>query len=297
MSDKIPCPKLACAKQISIVNNCPGDVNVSVVNGVAAFGPHLPSDLVDGNDDSKVAAKLLGSSSGADALSADDDEDRGKVKVAEDGDVLDAEVKEVSSLASTAGSHVFDDCGNEEMSADKPAACVDSLAHGLAPSNVSVLQLAPDPVVSALASAAPAPAQLAGILVSSAPSAVANVQPVHVALATVQVAPAATAPVVAMLGQVLHQADPQGLPALVSDESSSMPTRGDVRHRYGGVDSSNEAASVVLDFKHDPMETLYGFVVESLLLNLMSGKSYPVASLFEMAAAVGQAFSVMFFLK
>ena len=52
------------------------------------------------------------------------------------------------------------------------------------------------------------------------------------------------------------------MPAQVSDESLSMPTRGDVLRRYGGVDSSNEAASVVLDFEHDPMETLYQFVVD-----------------------------------
>ena len=130
------------------------------------------------------------------------------------------------------------------------------------PGNVSVLQLGPDPVVSAVAPAAPAPAQLAGILIASAPSAVVNIQPAPAASATLQVGPAATVPVVAMLGQVLQQADPQGLPALVSDESSLMPTCGDVRRCYGGVDNSNEAASVVLDFKHDPMETLYRFVVD-----------------------------------
>ena len=200
---------------------------------------------------------MLVSSSGADVLSAGDNEDRGEVKVAEDGDVLDAEVKKVSSVASTDGSHVFDDRGDDKLSADKRAACVDSLAHGLAPGNIGVVQLTPVQVVSAVVSTAPAPAQLAGILVSPAPSAIANLQLALVALAAVQVAPAATALVVAMLGQVLHQADPQGLPALVLDESSSMPTCGDVRRCYGGVDSSNEAASVVLDFKHDPMETLY----------------------------------------
>ena len=185
MSDKISCPKVACAKQISIVNNGPGDVHLSVVNGVAAFGPHLPSDLVDGNDDSNMAAKLLGSSSNADALSADDDEDCGEVEVAEDGDVLNAEVKKVSSIASTDGSHVFDDRGDDKLSVDKRASCVDSLAHGLAPGNIGVVQLELVPVVSAVASAAPAPAQLAGILVAPAPSAAAISQLALGALASI----------------------------------------------------------------------------------------------------------------
>ena len=253
MTDKSFCPELDCAKQISVVNNGPGDVHVTYVNGLAAYGPHLPSDMTEDVGDSKVAAKSVVESSGADVSSIGDVEDRGEVEVAENGKVLDDDVKDVKSVSSTAGSYVLDDRDNEEMSADERAARVHSLAFGSAPGNVSVLQLAPVPVASAAASAAPAPAQLPGVSVPSAPSAVANIQPAPASPASSQVA---AAPTVAMLGQVLHQADPQGLPALVSDESSSMPTRGDVRC-YGGVDSSSEATSVVLDFKHDPMETLY----------------------------------------
>ena len=40
MLDKIPCPEVACAQKISIVNNGPGDVHLLVVNGLDAFGPH-----------------------------------------------------------------------------------------------------------------------------------------------------------------------------------------------------------------------------------------------------------------
>ena len=258
MSDKNLCPELDCAKQISVVNNGPGSVHVSIVDGMAAYGPHLPSDLVEDVGDSKVAAKLVVESSGADVSSIGDVEDRGEVEVAEDGKVLDDDVEDVKSVSSTAGSYVLDDRGNEEMSADERAARVHSLAFGSAPGNVSVLQLGPSPVASAAASAAPAPAQLPGILVSLAPSAVVNIQPAPASPASSQVA---AAPTVAMLGQVLHQADPQGLPVVVSDESSSMPTCGDVLRRYGGVDGNSEAASVVLDFENDPMETLYRFVV------------------------------------
>ena len=262
MTDKSLRPELDSAQQISVVNNGPGSVHVTYVNGLAAYGPHLPSDMTEDVGDSKVAAKLVVESSDADVSSIGDVEDRGEVEVADDGKVLDDDVEDVKSVSSTAGSYVLDDRGNEEMSADERAARVHSLAFGSAPGNVSVLQLGPVPVALASVSPAPAPAQLPGILVASAPSAVVNVQPAPAALATLQVAPAATAPTVAMLGQVLHQADPQGLPALVSDESSLMPTRGDVLRRYGGVDSNSEAASVVLDFEHDPMETLYRFVVD-----------------------------------
>ena len=246
----------------SVVNNGPDSVHVSIVDGMAAYGPHLPSDLVEDVGDSKVAAKLLDSSSGVDASTAGDGEGRGEVEVADSGDVLESDDKDEKSVASKAGSYVYDDCDNEKMSADKRAARVDSLAFGSAPGNVSIIQLGPELVASAVASAAPAPAQLAGILVASAPSAVVNIQPAPADSATLQVGPASSVPVVAMLGQVLDQAEAQGVPAQVSDESLSMPTRGDVRRRYGDVDNSNEAASIVLDFEHDPMETLYWFVVD-----------------------------------
>ena len=109
MSDRTLRPELDCAKQILFVNNGSGNVHVSFVNGMAAYGPHLPSDLVEDVGDSKVAAKSLGSSSVADAPAAGDGEERGEVKVAEDGDVLESDDKEEKSVASTAGSYVFDD--------------------------------------------------------------------------------------------------------------------------------------------------------------------------------------------
>jgi hypothetical protein len=262
MSDRILCHELDCAKQISFVKNGSGKVHVSVVNGMAAYGPHLPSDLVEDVGDSKVAAKSLDSSSGVDASSAGDGEGRGEVKVADSGDVLESDDKDEKSVATKAGSYVYDDRDNEKMSADERAARVDSLAFGSAPSNVSIIQLGPEPVASAVASAAPAPAQLTGTSVASAPSAVVNVQPEPADSATLQVGPAATDPVVAMLGQVLDRTEAQGLPAQVSDESSSMPTRGDVRRRYGDVDNSNEAASIVLDFEHEPIKSLHRVVLK-----------------------------------